>query len=181
MGRELRLYGGGVAIVDEEDFEELGRYEWRLDPNGYVYRMAQDGATGRWSQVRMHRQIANPGPGLVVDHLNWCRHDNRRENLRVCTRAENSSRQKPWRDRRTGSGKAPSSDIVGTIEAAAILGLTRVTVARLCEKGHAPGAKMIAGRWFIPAEAVAVLMRARPKPGRPRPKQDEEEGWNLGG
>jgi hypothetical protein len=65
----------------------------------------------------MHREIAGPGPGQVVDHINHDGLDNRRCNLRVCSHAENvrnqrgqygrSSRYKGVsRDRRLGKWRA---------------------------------------------------------------------------
>jgi hypothetical protein len=37
----------------------------------------------------MHRQVTEPPKGMVVDHINHNKLDNRRANLRVCTRREN--------------------------------------------------------------------------------------------
>jgi hypothetical protein len=76
------------AVVDEQDAALLG-YRWRLDKDGYARRSVRDGA--RVFDVRMHRQIMGleRGDPLQVDHINGDPLDNRRENLRVVTHAEN--------------------------------------------------------------------------------------------
>jgi hypothetical protein len=43
----------------------------------------------------MHRQITSAPPGLVVDHINHNGLDNRKDNLRLCTRAQNALNQRP--------------------------------------------------------------------------------------
>ena len=76
----------GWAIVDEEDYDELIVFLWRAHSNtGYVCRHAE-GTT-----VLMHRQILGlqPGDGIESDHINGNRLDNRRQNLRPGSRAEN--------------------------------------------------------------------------------------------
>lgn len=72
--------------VSPEDQALLDAHRWRKNPEGY------------WKNSRdqyLHRLIMLPGPGLVVDHINGDRSDNRRENLRVCTRQQNMYNQQP--------------------------------------------------------------------------------------
>jgi hypothetical protein len=75
-----------LAIIDVADYEWLRKYTWRATGTSaghYAY------CTIRGRQVLMHRLIMNPPPGMVVDHINGNKQDNRRSNLRVCTQAEN--------------------------------------------------------------------------------------------
>ena len=83
--RHIALAGGLFAIVDAADFEWLNRHRWQTTggTTGYVR------STIRGKNVFMHRLIMNPPAGMVVDHINGNRQDNRRGNLRVCTQAEN--------------------------------------------------------------------------------------------
>jgi hypothetical protein len=74
------------ALVDVED-AHLREYYWSDDQFGYVRRRGGDGRT-----VKLHREVVglNTGDELAVDHINHDRLDNRRQNLRRCTTAENS-------------------------------------------------------------------------------------------
>lgn len=85
--RTIQLTNGGVALVGEADFERLSTIRWRARPTapGRVYAVG-------WVDGRdqyLHRVIMNAGRGVEVDHINGDRLDNRRENLRLCTGAEN--------------------------------------------------------------------------------------------
>jgi hypothetical protein len=83
--RHIGLSGGLFAIVDAADFEGLSRYNWRATGGDSSYACCEIGG----KKVYMHRLIMNPPAGMVVDHINGNRWDNRRGNLRVCTQAEN--------------------------------------------------------------------------------------------
>jgi hypothetical protein len=43
----------------------------------------------------MHREIMQPPPGMVVDHIDGNRANNSRENLRVCTQRQNVCNRGP--------------------------------------------------------------------------------------
>jgi hypothetical protein len=79
----------GVALVDVADAEAISAYRWSMHSNrGYAVRMAPVG--GKQRLVLMHRFLLGLGLGDPdVDHINGDTLDNRRENLRVCTHAQN--------------------------------------------------------------------------------------------
>jgi hypothetical protein len=86
--REIPLKYGGYAIVDDDNYNRFMEYEWLCDSNGYAYRTGT-GADGKWTSIHMHRILMWAPPGMECDHRNGNKLDNRRENLRICTPAEN--------------------------------------------------------------------------------------------
>lgn len=91
--REVELTKGRVAIVDDEDFALVSRYSWHF--NSYGYAGARERGTQR--SLLMHRVIMNAPPGVDVDHINHDGLDNRRLNLRLCTRSQNNANMRPPR------------------------------------------------------------------------------------
>jgi len=82
--KEIPLTQGKVALVDDEDFEWLNQWKWYFSDKGYAYREQS------CHKVHMHTLILQTPPGLVCDHINRNRLDNRRCNLRTCYKGENS-------------------------------------------------------------------------------------------
>lgn len=58
----------------------------------------------------MHREILEPAPDEVVDHINADGIDNRRSNLRACSQAENVRWQRPQRRLTSSRFKGVSFD-----------------------------------------------------------------------
>lgn len=85
--KTIQLTQGMVAIVDDEDFHLVVRYKWHY-AEGYA-RTDLKGSDGKYRSVSMHRMILNTPKGMETDHINGDRLDNRRENIRVCTKAQN--------------------------------------------------------------------------------------------
>ena len=90
--REIPLTQGLVALVDDEDYPSLMKYKWYAHKENhtfYAQRQSQRVA-GKQSVIRMHREIMGAHKGIELDHINGNGLDNRKENLRVVTRRENS-------------------------------------------------------------------------------------------
>lgn len=87
-----RKYLNLVALIDDEDNELINQYRWNPLWNGYTY-YAHGRIPGKDSYkrpfIRMHRLIMNTQPGEQTDHINHNGLDNRRSNLRICTRGQN--------------------------------------------------------------------------------------------
>jgi hypothetical protein len=83
MKIELSRASGACAIIDDSDFLSVSRHTWWLNTKGYAY------TTIAKKTVFMHRLIFYPGEGLMVDHINRDKLDNRRANLRSSTHAQN--------------------------------------------------------------------------------------------
>lgn len=80
----IPLTKGRYSIVDIEDYEKVANYTWWFSSPGYA-----KGHVGG-SDVWLHRFIMNPADGLVVDHINGDKSDNRRCNLRCATQQQNT-------------------------------------------------------------------------------------------
>ena len=86
----------GESMVDDEDFDAINQFTWRLACAGYAVRgVSYKRECGSWSMhtIAMHRAIMIPPNDLEVDHISGNRLDNRRSNLRVCSHAENTRNQ----------------------------------------------------------------------------------------
>lgn len=74
---------GDTFKVDLEDYEKIKDYYWYKDACGYLRADIDN------KSVLLHRFILNPPNGMVVDHHNHDKSNNKKYNLRVCTQAQN--------------------------------------------------------------------------------------------
>jgi hypothetical protein len=89
--KEIQLTNGGVALVDDEDFDELNKYKWfshKEKYTTYAWRHIRKGSH-QYGKIKMHRQILNSEDNQLVDHINGNGLDNRRSNIRLCTSQQN--------------------------------------------------------------------------------------------
>lgn len=104
--KKITLTQGKFALVNDEDFNYLNQWKWnaRFDPdinNFYALRNSKR-VNGLQTTIRMHRLIMNAPKGMVVDHINHNTLDNRKENLRICTNAENHWNMKVYKNSKSG-------------------------------------------------------------------------------
>lgn len=80
---------GHYAIVDEEDFQKVDKFSpWYENDQGYAVKKTR--VKGKNLSIRMHALVNNTPKGLVTDHINGNRLDNRKENLRSVGQMINS-------------------------------------------------------------------------------------------
>ena len=89
---------GRSFLISPQDEELVQRYTWYVSNRGYVER--KDWAKGRNITRRLHRAIIINAE--MVDHINGDRTDNRRINLRACTRSQNAMNTKIPSDNKFG-------------------------------------------------------------------------------
>ncbi len=87
----IGLGHGRAVMVDRADFAWLNQRKWHASGEAGYARGTVDG-----KGVFMHRLIMNAPPGLVVDHSNGNKWDNRRGNLRLCTSGQNGRNRRKW-------------------------------------------------------------------------------------
>lgn len=84
----------GNFIIDKADVDLAKRYHWSVDQYAYTK------AGGR--KVYLHRILLKPKVGLLTDHINRDKLDNRRANLREATWSLNNTNK----ERRSGGVQA---------------------------------------------------------------------------
>jgi hypothetical protein len=83
---------GLFATVDAADYRKLSKHKWYAYRRGRkIYAVCKT----RGKTVYMHRMIMRPRQGYLVDHIDGNGLNNRRCNLRVCTRQQNQANRKP--------------------------------------------------------------------------------------
>ena len=100
MAREILLNTGNAAIVDDEDYELVSRYNWTESDKGYAITSIK--INGKWKTVPMHRLINNTPAGMLTDHIDGDRLNNRRENLRTCEAKQNMQNMKIFKSNKSG-------------------------------------------------------------------------------
>ena len=75
----------GFFLIDKEDLEKISKHTWYLNQNGYA-----ESGDSQNNHIKAHHEIiGKPPEGLVTDHINRNRLDNRKSNLRHVTTREN--------------------------------------------------------------------------------------------
>lgn len=98
----LPLSQGKHAIVDEADYEWLSQWKWcaaSFNGKWYAARMRRKPESGI---ALMHREIMGAAAGEYTDHINGDGLDNRRENLRLCSHAQNMSNSRHRSNNKSG-------------------------------------------------------------------------------
>jgi hypothetical protein len=91
--KKIPLSRGLFALVDDDDFEFLNQWKWYAAAYGKGYTYAVRTLVrpnGNNGVLKMHRVIMNAPTDMVVDHKNHDCLDNRKSNLRICSRSQNS-------------------------------------------------------------------------------------------
>lgn len=90
--KQIPLSKGLFAIVDDDDFEWLSKFKWfSLTRNHTTYANRSWDSQNKRRGTVMHRVImgVEDQRSILVDHINGNGLDNRRQNLRLCTAAQN--------------------------------------------------------------------------------------------
>lgn len=150
--RRIALTNGDFATVDARDFLLIAGKNWRkqLDKAGNVLSVVSGSAS---RTVLLHRLIMAAARHRLVDHKNGDPLDNRRENLRECTHAQNMRNRKIHRNNRSGF-KGVTRDAW-----AAKLGRPRIWRATITVAGR----KFRLGRFLTPQSASRAYRVASAK------------------
>jgi hypothetical protein len=84
--KKIELSKGKYTRVDDEDYEWLILKKWWYNGR-YAVRCEYDDK--KRINIWMHREIMKTPKHLFTDHINMDRLDNRKTNLRICTKSQN--------------------------------------------------------------------------------------------
>ena len=91
MSKPFALSNGAIVLIDDDDYERMLDYNWhdgKSHGGVYPYANVSKGG-GKYKKVFLHRFILNAPSNRFVDHANGNPYDARKENLRLCTQAQN--------------------------------------------------------------------------------------------
>lgn len=100
-------YGTKEVLIDTEDLEKLIKFNktWIFNPSKgqveYAIAVYRDNEKRRHS-INMHRVIIEAPNNVEIDHINKNGLDNRKINLRIVTRKENSQNPNKHRNNKSG-------------------------------------------------------------------------------
>ena len=92
MTKSIFLTKGKSVLVDAADFDALSEWKWHFTVVGYAARN-KPYVNGKGGVIYMHREINSTPKGMVTDHMNGDKLDNRRCNLRACSVSQNVRNQ----------------------------------------------------------------------------------------
>jgi hypothetical protein len=99
----ITLTKGYVAVIDAADAHLVAERAWQAKES-----LARDGhvmtvyATSGMETLRLHRAIIQAKPEETVDHIDGNGLNNRRSNLRICTKSENAQNRRTRRNTVSG-------------------------------------------------------------------------------
>jgi hypothetical protein len=110
--KKIKLTHDRSVLVDDEDYDYLSQWKWRLLRNGRTnYAIRTEIKDNKHNSILMHREILGIKPGYQTDHIDHNGLNNQRSNLRICTRSQNQSNRRS----REGSSSSYLGVYVSTI------------------------------------------------------------------
>lgn len=89
----IQLSRGLQARVDDDDFIKFNNVKWCASGiDGYPYAIRRINKSKK--SLIMHREIMNPLPGEIVDHIDGDTLNNQKHNLRITNRSGNARNKK---------------------------------------------------------------------------------------
>mgnify|MGYP003661541398 CR=1 FL=1 len=170
MAKEIRLWlnkdelSDKVTIVDDEDYDKVmsaisERAKW-------YYRCMGQSSFNEYAingnrRMSVHRVVMDAPKGMDVDHINGNGLDNRKENLRLCTRSQNCMNQRLKSHSRSGYKGVAYEPIHRQKYTSKKTGITTVKEYKLSKPyrayiGNGKGGHITLGRYATGEEAARV-------------------------
>jgi hypothetical protein len=140
---------GYEILVDDDDYQSImDNMKWTPSNNGkgkiYFYKIKQK--NNKQTSISLHRFILKATAGQVVDHINGNTFDNRKCNLRFCTRQQNNFNMHLRKDNKLG-----------------LKGVSRYYKNRFSARIYIGGEKIKLGIFDSPEEAYMAYCEASKK------------------
>ncbi len=132
--------GTSEFLFDVEDLALIESRSWYRDKDGYL--VSSYFYNGRRRIVRFHRIVMNAKEGQFVDHINKNRGDNRKQNLRCCSRAENNRNRSPYSTNTSGVSGVYFDNQRGKWTASISYNKKRLFIGRFADKEDAIRARL---------------------------------------
>lgn len=111
--KEIKLTQGKYALVDDENYDWLNQYKWRIQNNNTTYYARRNifiQYLNKRKTIFIHREIMEKKlnrkleSNEQIDHINGDGLDNQEHNLRICVKQQNlfnSKKQKKYNKKKT--------------------------------------------------------------------------------
>ena len=150
--KQIPLTKGKIALVDDEDYEEVSAYNWYAHycPFGGGTWYAYYGGTSHGERIRlkMHRMIMNAPDDTLIDHVDHDGLNNQKSNLRLCSKTENGQNR-----------KGPTITNPTGYRGVSVRQHTKRFMARICVNGKS----IYLGYYNTPSEAHSAFEEAARK------------------
>jgi hypothetical protein len=95
---------GYKVMIDDDMAEKVMALKWHIADRkrGIYFSTTVKGEDGKSHDVKLHRFIMEAPPGMLVDHRDGNHLNCHRENLRICTTAQNSRNVPKLKNNTTG-------------------------------------------------------------------------------
>lgn len=98
-------YGDKEVLIDDEDWERIKKYRWFIWKHHnkfYVMSTIYNKITKETKNFSLHRLIMNFPKNMQINHIDGNGLNNQKNNLRVCTQAENLRNSKKSKNNTSG-------------------------------------------------------------------------------
>lgn len=87
----IKLSKGDIAVADGVAYDKLKKHLWKSETGGYATRAKYSSKKKGATSEKMHTYLYGEAPaGMIFDHINGDRLDNRSCNLRIASYQENN-------------------------------------------------------------------------------------------
>jgi ribosomal protein L24E len=90
--KEIKTKNGESFIIDDSTYKQLTENEILKNLSWHIRH--DKGVSYVIASINLHRIIVNAKPGEIVDHKNGNGLDNRKSNLRICSKSQNNANRK---------------------------------------------------------------------------------------